>query len=213
MAPVVDHSVTRLLTKNTASRAAFWIWAVMLFALATSLTAAHLYALPKPADDDTVLASSLNGLRAESERSWLAVHVLYAQCRCSRRILDHLALDARPQGVSEKVLLVGTNAELSSDLRRMSDRGFEIINTTSSELRERFHVQAVPLLLVLGPDGVIRYSGGYTERKQGLDIRDRQIIEGLVENRPAPELPVFGCAVSKQLQRLLDPLALKARSP
>jgi len=194
-------------------RVAFWTWAIVLFVTATSLMAAHLYALPKPADDDALLASSLNGLRSKTERGWLAVHVLYAECRCSRRILSHLAIDARPRGVSEKLLLVGANPELEPELSRISGRGFEIIRTTSTELRERFHVQAVPLLLVLGPDGVVRYSGGYTERKQGLDVRDRQIIVGLIENRPAPELPVFGCAVSKELQRLLDPLALKARSP
>jgi hypothetical protein len=200
--------------RRAISSAAFWVWAVVLFVTATSLTAAHLYALPKPAKTDVGLAHALNGLRSVNEReAWLAVHVLYAQCRCSRRIVRHLASSARPTGVREKVLLVGSNPEIAEDLRALAARSFQIIDTSAAELRDRYHVQAAPLFVVLGPDGAVRYTGGYTPRKQGLDIQDLTILSGLVANEKTLELPVFGCAVSRELQRLLDPLSLRAPNP
>jgi hypothetical protein len=190
------------------------VWAVVLFVAATSLTAAHLYALPKPSNTDLTLTHALNGIRAANEqKSWLAVHVLYAQCRCSRRIVKHLASSPRPAEVREKVLLVGTNPEIAPDLDALSARGFQIVATNAVELRDRYHVQAAPLFMVLGPDGAVRYTGGYTRRKQGPDIEDGTILRELVAEKKTLELPVFGCAVSRELQRLLDPIALKARTP
>jgi hypothetical protein len=209
-AATVHTSVPKLRLTRCLSKGAFGVWAVVLFVAATSLMAAHLYALPKPQAADRSMQRAVNGLRSSAEADhWLVVHVLYAQCRCSRRILDHLAKSDRPPGVSEKLLLVGTLPELEPRLRELSGRGFDIVNVTSTELRDRFHVQAAPLLLVLAPDGAVRYAGGYTDRKQGLDVRDTAIVRELIANGTARELPLFGCAVSKELQRLLDPLALK----
>jgi hypothetical protein len=200
--------------RQAISSAAFWLWAVVLFTAATSLTAAHLYALPKPAKTDLALAQALNGIRSSNEReAWLAVHVLYAQCRCSRRIVHHLAASKRPEGLREKLLLVGSNPEIASDLRALTGRGFQIVDTSAAELRDRYHVQAAPLFVVVAPNGAIRYSGGYTPRKQGLDIQDLSILNGVVKNETTLELPVFGCAVSQELRRLLDPLSLRATTP
>jgi hypothetical protein len=208
------RAVTKTRVHRVFLKTAFWAWAVALFVLATSLTAAHFYVLPKPGKTDVALERSLNGLRSPGDRrGWLAVHVLYAQCRCSRGILSHLASTARPHQVREKVLLVGANPEIAPLLTELAARGIQVVNTSAAELRDRYHVQAAPLLLVSGPDGALRYSGGYTERKQGQLIRDLEVMQELVQNHEPPELPVFGCAVSRQLQQLLDPLALKARSP
>jgi hypothetical protein len=180
------------------------------FVAATSLGAAHLYALPAPNRTDQTLLHAANELRSDKERNaWVAVHVLYAQCRCSQGILKHLASEPRPRGVAEKILLVGQNAAIASELRALAARSFRIVTVGPDELRDRYHVQAAPLMLVLGPDGALRYSGGYTQHKQGPVIRDRVILAELMSKNETSELPVFGCGVSRELQRLLDPLALK----
>ena len=199
--------------RRMVATTAFWVWVVVLFVIATSLGAGHLYALPKPTSSDAALSNAVNELRSDKEEnSWLAVHVLYAQCRCSQGILRHLASGPRPASVVEKVLLVGDNPGIASELRALEARNFRIVTVSADELRDRYHVEAAPLMLVLGPDGALRYSGGYTDRKQGPVIRDRAILVEVMSKSEARELPVFGCAVSRELQRLLDPLALKGRN-
>jgi hypothetical protein len=207
--------VSRFFPSSPWTKAAFWIWSILVFVAGTSLTAAHMYALPKPADGDPALVRAMSSLRASADRgAWMAVHALYARCRCSRRILQHLVFSHRPEGVREKILLVGSLPELEPILDRISARGFEIVETDPTELRDRFHVEGVPLLLVFAPDGTLRHTGGYTERKQGPNPRDAEILEGLMAERAVPELPVFGCAVSDELRALLDPLGIRtARGP
>jgi hypothetical protein len=104
---------------------------------------------------------------------------------------------------------VGSLRELQPILDRISSRGFEIVETDPAALRDRFHVEGVPLLLVLAPDGTLRHTGGYTERKQGPNPRDAEIIEDLIAERSVSALPVFGCAVSDELRALLDPLGIR----
>jgi len=206
-------AVLKFLNRRRLIRVLFWTWGVVVFVAASSLMAAHVYALPKPDAADEAMGRALNQLRSASDKDrWLVVHVLYAECKCSRRIVDHLATSNRVAGVSEKLLLVGNRAELDVRLREIEGRGFPIVKTSSAALRDHFHVQAAPLLLVIAPDGSVRYAGGYTDRKQGLDVRDVSIVRDLVASGTATELPLFGCATSKELQRLLDPLALRARS-
>ena len=136
------------------------------------------------------------------------MHVLYAECNCSKRIFGHLFHSERPAGVAERILLVGHDQTLED---KASAAGFKTEVVEPEALERRFHVQAAPLLLVSDPQDQLRYIGGYTSRKQGPDIRDREIIAGLRAEEPQPELPLFGCAVSAGLQQLLDPLGVKYR--
>ena len=62
---------------------------------------------------------------------------------------------------------------------------------------------------MVDPAGVVRYAGGYTARKQGLELRDRQILGDLMASGTTPLLPLYGCAVSKRLQAILDPIGIK----
>jgi hypothetical protein len=196
--------------KRILSKSAFFVWATLLFVTSSSLTAAHFYTLPKPDSADSALERGLASLRSPAERhDWLTVHVLYAQCRCSRKILEHLATSKRPSRTREKLLLVGSRDELTTTLDAIAKRGFGIVRTTPKELRDRFHVQAAPLLLVVSPEGKIRYAGGYTEHKQGPNPRDAEIVSALIANGHPNALPLFGCAVSDELRKLLDPLSLK----
>lgn len=184
-------------------------WATLGVVGGSTLMAGHLYALPEPAVGDPVLLERLHSLQAASDvedGQWHAVHVLYAACRCSQRIFDHLFESARPAGYRETVLLVGDDASV---VARARTAGFGIVSVTPQQLATEFHIEAAPLLLVLDPDGRIRYAGGYSERKQGYEALDVGIMESLASGRPASELPLYGCGVSKELQAVLDPLGLK----
>ena len=191
--------------KIWANRLLFTAWATITSILMATLMVAHWYTLPTPASTDPVTQSALVRLRTGGA-GWLAVHVLYVQCACSKRILDHLLTSDRPAGYEEKVLLVGEDAPLRDGL---AARGYEVIGVGHAELQRDYHIEAAPLLVVLSPEDTIEYIGGYTARKQGPDILDVSLMSDLVARHAATPLPAFGCGVSRRLQALLDPLGLK----
>jgi hypothetical protein len=193
-----------------ATRWAFWFWACLSFVMATLLMVAHTYALPKPATSDPELRAAVAATRNVADgRRFRALHVLYSRCRCSQRILSHLSERGAMASVSERVVLVGENADYERAARAA---GFQVDVITPEQLVARYGVTAAPLFLVAGPDDELRYVGGYSERKQGLDLRDVAILKALVAGESSTELPLFGCAVSDSLKKLLDPLGLKDSS-
>jgi hypothetical protein len=182
-----------------------WGWFALMVLVSASLLGRHLLALPRPAADQA-LARSMATLRTPDDTGrWMAVHILDAECKCSRRIAEHLLATERPADVSEHVLLVGSDADLES---RLSARGFQVTRVDPTQLFSRYHVQAVPLLVVSAPDGTVRYAGGYTARKQGPDPRDLAIVADARAGRAIEPIAVFGCAVGRQLQSAVNPLGL-----
>ncbi|MBV1861911.1 MAG: hypothetical protein KUG77_26050 [Nannocystaceae bacterium] len=183
------------------------MWVAAFLVVGATLTVSHFYTLPRPETSDPAVAAALNSMRGPNQgETWMSVHVLYADCRCSQRIFEHLRTERRPQDVVEKVLLVGGSDGLHEQL---ATAGFEVVSLEREELAERFGLTAAPLFAVLDPVGQLRYLGGYTGRKQGLDIRDIEILAQLHREEQVDELPLFGCAVAKELQELLDPLRIK----
>ena len=69
-------------------------------------------------------------------------------------------------------------------------------------------VFAIPVDSAGPAAGEVRYAGGYTERKQALFPRDREIVAALRAGDEVTPLPVFGCAVSNELKRTINPLRL-----
>jgi hypothetical protein len=177
-------------------------WFAVMVALGAGLLARHVVALPAPPRDQR-LAASMGGLRRPDERGkWLAVHVLYADCVCSQRIVDHLLGTERPRDWSEIVLWVGAQPASPALEKR-----FDIRRVGSAELA-RYGIEGAPLLVVVDPAGGVRYAGGYTERKQGPVIDDLRIFESARRLDPLVSLPVFGCAVSDRLKRQLAALPI-----
>jgi len=175
-------------------------WFLLMLVLGAGLLARHVIALPAPTGD-AKLASSLNQFRdATHPHTWLAVHVLYAECRCSRRIATHLLSTPRPVGWEEVVLWVGSGAP-DPEL----ERRFKLQRIARGEL-SRLGIDAAPLLVVLDGENRARYSGGYTDRKQGPAIDDLKIMAAAQRGSGVSSLPVFGCAVSNRLERELDVL-------
>jgi hypothetical protein len=171
------------------------VWFVVMVTIGAGLLAKHIVALPAPAKDQK-LAASLDALRRpETRGAWLAVHVLYADCRCSQRIVDHLLTTERPHDWSEMVLWVGNQAPVSA-----LEQHFDVRRVSMADLA-RFGIEAAPVLVAVDPAGHVRYAGGYSERKQGPVIDDLRILQATRDPDAVASLPVFGCAVSDRLKR------------
>jgi hypothetical protein len=108
--------------------------------------------------------------------------------------------------VTERVLLVDGGPTLED---RLLAAGYEVERLHPLELRARYAIESVPLLVVASPTDDVLYIGGYTSQKQGPDIRDTRIIDDAIRGGTTAPLPLFGCAVSRNLQKTLDPLGLK----
>ena len=211
---MLQHSVTS--AKQPASsdagrrklqQGALWLWAVVAFVITGSLASAHAYTLPHPARTDPALRVALSAQRTPAELGRFGVtHVMYAACRCSKGIIDHLEARGARRDVSEHVVLVGQDAALAA---RITRAGYQLDNIEPLQLKRKYGLEAAPLLIISEPDGAIAYLGGYTTHKQGLDIRDNALIDAAIAGENSSELPLLGCAVSRALQRMLDPFALK----
>lgn len=190
--------------------AIFIVWSLVCLTAIGSLTVGHWYTLPRPSAHDPRLVRALDAQRLQlgTARGWMATHVLYARCACSRRVVDALIARGPVSPFREVVLSVdGKIARAESLLKR----GFTLRTTSAADLHRVWGVEAGPLLVVAGPDGAVRYIGGYTERAQGPAFRDHQILERISAGASVSPLPAFGCAVSDALQRLADPWGLKYR--
>ena len=183
-------------TRTSVARILVPLWFGAMLILGAALLAKHVVELPLPLPQK--LASSLSALRTPVERGkWLAVHVLYAECRCSQRIVRHLLSTTRPTDWRELVLWVG-KGEPDPAL----DRHFRVQRITSSEL-SRLSIEAAPLLVVLDPGDGLRYSGGYSAQKQGPVLDDLRIFEESVLSGALAALPILGCATSDRLRQQL----------
>jgi hypothetical protein len=180
-------------------------WAIVLLVAVSTLMGAHWITLPRPGED---AAASLGTLRARP--GLLAVHVLYSECDCSNRVLDHLLERGPLAGVDEVILFVGPSGRMAERARA---RGWRVERVSRRELEARFHIVSAPLLAVLDANGRARHFGGYTHRKRGPEIRDVAILTALSAGDRPDELPLYGCATGAELARQLDPMGLRTTDP
>lgn len=193
--------------RRRARQGALGLWAVVAFVVTGSLASAHEYTLPHPTLGDRVLNQALAAQRTPAEVGRFGVtHVMYAACRCSQSIIDHLEARGARKDVAEHVVLVGRDDELAA---RITRAGYRLDNIEPVELKRKYGLEAAPMLIIADARGDIAYMGGYTLHKQGLDIRDTALIDELIAGKSADELPLLGCAVSRALQRLIDPFGFK----
>jgi hypothetical protein len=186
--------------RQALGRVALVAWFVVMVGVGAGLLAKHVLPFRTP-EKNQKLEASLERLRTVDEQGrWLAIHVLYADCRCSARVADHLASTVRPAGWDEMVLWVGDPAP--SDVL---EARFDVRRIRSDELAA-LGIEAAPLLVALDPGGHVHYAGGYTDRKQGPVIDDRRLLAAARGSDSVPGLPVFGCAVSSRLQNELAAL-------
>ncbi|MEZ6117923.1 MAG: hypothetical protein R3C28_15310 [Pirellulaceae bacterium] len=183
------------------------VWLSAMSLVTASLMVSHWVPLPPPEVDSPDLAVKLG--QANTAPTWRAFHFLYSDCPCSRRVLRKILERSPMDDVVERIVLVGSANEWETRIR---DLGYEFDGLNSVELESNYGIRAVPSLVVVSAAGDIRYSGGYTARKQGPDIADQRIIQSVLAGNDIESFPVYGCAVTKDLQVLVDPLGLKYTS-
>lgn len=198
---------------NRISRWFIPVWGVGVLLVTSSLMVGHWVTLPHPAAGENLPASVTTSLVANGQKDdlqqdslVLAFHFLYGDCPCSRRVLRQVVQRTPIAGSRERVVLIGEDATMQAAASRV---GFEVDVVTPPQLKSKYGVEAAPLLVVTNGDAEILYSGGYTSRKQGLDISDVSIITSIVAGDMVDGLPLYGCAVSKSLRAIVDPLNLK----
>jgi hypothetical protein len=184
-------------------RAVLALWVVGGVVLGAALLAFHVPGLPTPAPADPRLVA----LVAAGPPSWRLIHVLYADCACSSRVLDHLLARGRVSDYDEHIILIGHGPR---DLARARAAGWSVENPSEAEATQRYGLESAPVLVVADDRRVIRYVGGYTDRKQSLAIHDLDLAASLRRDDPLPILPVIGCAVSARLKGWVDPLGIKS---
>lgn len=141
--------------------------------------------------------------------SWSLTHVLSAKCKCSQRVTKYLEERGPQKDVAEEVLVVG---EVSPEISHLKIKGFSVRKVSITELStEDLNRLGVPFLLITTPKGETVYAGGYSERsvQDGGPLRDLEILRSLQGHGTPKAFPIFGCAISRKLQKLVDPLAMK----
>lgn len=179
------------------------VWAVVGVLGAGSLAVSHTAPMPG-ADDETRLVQAVSAHRTGAGRP-LLVHVIAAGCSCTKRLFDHLVARGPFAGADELVVFVGNDP---SAQKAAEARGFRFVTVTAEELGERYALESAPVLVVLDRDGAMRYVGGYFDNPAAVDPKDVGLYTKLAKGEPAEPLPVFGCAVSEELQRAVDPLGV-----
>lgn len=188
-------------------RAFLALWIPLVALGVSSLMVGHFAPLPAPAAEAATVEAALGAARSRGAEV-AVVHFLDVECRCSKRVAEHLLEGPRPAGAHEAVVLVGADAELQ---RALTARGFAVEPENKQSAERRFGSFAAPALAVLGTtDGDVRYLGGYTDRKQGLHVRDLEIIDACARGESPAVLPVLGCGATADLERMLDPLRLQS---
>lgn len=179
-------------------------WMIIMTLVCTVMMARHSIPLPAQAAEDYEVAAALATLRLdETQRDhWMMVHVFYTSCPCSRRLAAYLLERPRPAQLVEHVLLVGDDEAWRLQATR---RGYHVHVIEAETLTRRYHLQAAPLFAVLDPLDRLGYLGGYTQRKQGLDVQDLDVLARVQDERGVKSLPLFGCAVSRELRHIVDP--------
>jgi hypothetical protein len=197
--------------RKTLIYGALMAWVAVCLAVGIYLLASHLLTLPAPAAADPVLRRGIVAHRRIQQLGrWLALHVVYDECKCSQRVLDRLLEERRPPELAERVILVTEHREARAAwIAAIPERGFELDVVTPDQLVADYHIEAAPLMVIVDPEDTVRYIGGYTPRKQADDVRDLAVIAAVRRGDTVEPLPTFGCAVGRALNDKLDPLGIR----
>jgi hypothetical protein len=182
------------------------VWIAGGLAVGGLLLIKHLVALPTPAITDHTLRDAVAASTPSGR--WRAVHFMYRSCPCSRRTIDHLLHEPPLPDLHQLVVMVDDEGGPGPEDDRLRAAGFEVVIVTPDVLRARYHVEAAPMLVFVSPDGELAYVGGYNRHKQSPAYEDREILSNLRAHHESRPLPVFGCATSSRLARIVDPLNL-----
>jgi len=186
---------------NTSAKWVFASWATLTVLAGSILTSFH-----QPFEAPTAAILKLAERDANKTR---AVHILAASCGCSQRVMQHLT-ERRPiPALDEQVLILDGPApdlpHTDALVAGLTRAGFAVHRLPSASIPPEAALRGVPLLIFAAPDDTILYMGGYGP---AFD-QDTAIYAQLQQKHAVQPLAAIGCAISKALQRQVDPLHLK----
>ncbi|MAX65782.1 MAG: hypothetical protein QF441_00305 [Bacteriovoracaceae bacterium] len=174
-----------------------FLWFCSIFYLIANMHGFHLISFKNSETEKNIKLEPI-------QEQWGLVHILAEGCGCSEIIADYL-LKRKPQkNLHEQVLLLGETQKYATKLNKS---GYKV--KISQELNG--YIDGVPMLLIHNKAGEIKYSGGYAKTMVTpiTKIQDLKILKQIQSHISTEKLAVMGCAVSKKLQKEIDPLGLK----
>jgi hypothetical protein len=142
-----------------------------------------------------------------SIHSWKTVHLLSTSCPCSQAVSTHLIHRGIFAGAQEYVVLAGNDPALA---RNLTQAGYQVQSRSPEEIANQFQVPGAPWFILVSPTQKIVYAGGYAaDRNARGGYQDQQIWENRAAKLAYTALPVYGCALSRRLQKRTDPFGLK----
>jgi hypothetical protein len=190
--------------------AALFVWMVAVVALGAALVLRHKVPLPETElRRETVGARIASTRRDDEVGKWLVVHILYGDCGCSAKVFDTLLHHPADRGAVERIALVTGGEETPPELvSRATSLGYRVVTLSRDALVAGYGIQAAPSMAILGPANELRYLGGYSRRKRGPVLEDRDVIKRALAGETIPPLPTFGCAVGRRLEARVNPLRI-----
>jgi hypothetical protein len=137
------------------------------------------------------------------------LHVLAADCDCSKAVAEGLARRGADDAEREQVWIVGGASELR---RRLEQARYVVREISAKEAHDALGVVGAPFLLVYERDGAsVKYAGGYSPHRpeDAGDIEVESIVRAVRSGQPTSPYPAYGCIVGQELRRQTDPLGLK----
>jgi hypothetical protein len=169
----------------------------------------HKVPLPETDLSKEVVARAIGKTRQSDEvGKWLVVHVLSKECGCSAKVLDALLQHRANRDIVERIVLVSDEGAPSDVGGRVRGLGYRFVVASRDATVAQYGIQGAPSLAILSPANELRYLGGYSRRKRGPALEDRDIIRRTLDGEVVPALPTFGCAVGRRLEARVNPLGL-----
>src|SRR6266481_5807026 len=128
-------------TKDWIGKSMLAGWMVVTLVGLAALSVKHMVSFPEP--DEALLSRAMLQLRRRSSENFL-VHVIYAECSCSRALFAHLVARRPFPGAEETVLFVGADSSKQESAKRA---GFTFTTVSAQELVFRFGLEAAPVLI------------------------------------------------------------------
>lgn len=179
-------------------------WFAVIVVGMASLMLSHVFAMPVPSDERR-LVEALQQWRRSSDKPF-AVHVIYQNCSCTDLLVEELFARGPRDGWEEVIAFV----DAPRARKQLAEaHAFASVSLDSKQLKEALGIEAAPVLVVLDSDNQLAYVGGYFQTPATIDPQDAAILRGLERHNSLKLLPIYGCAVSAELQSQTDPLGIK----
>jgi hypothetical protein len=137
------------------------------------------------------------------------LHVLAADCECSRAVAEHLVGRGANENEREVVWIVGDAGRLRD---RLEHEGYRTDVVSADAVQESLGVAGAPVLFVYERDSdAVLYAGGYAPRRPSRpgDVQVGAIVSAVRAGESPRPHPAYGCIVGSDLRRRVDPLGLQ----